>query len=192
MKELKILVEKQIKLGAIMPGSIKEQYSVCGKADCVCKDKVNLRKHGPYNQLSFSTKGKSSTMFIKSPDLKIAVEMTALYKEQRILTQEIGLAMITMCRQVGIQEARLVYDNLYRQALIKHLGNKPESRKQKEAITSKDQWKTKAVERKSAIEKLKIKVRDLSKSRDNWKNKAMHQKEENQGLIRELADIKKN
>ena len=62
----------------------------------------------------------------------------------------------------------------------------------KEATASRDKWKTKAVERKSEIEKLKIKVRDLSESRDGWKIKTMQQKKENQGLIREVADIKKN
>lgn len=192
MKELKVLMEKQIKLGAIMPGSIKEQYSVCGKAECVCRDKIKPRKHGPYNQLSFSTKGKSSTMFIKSPDLKAGKEMTAAYKEYRTLTQKIGLAMIALCRKDGIQKAKLIYDDLYAQALRRYLGNKPESRKFKEVTVSRDQWKTKAVERKSDIEKLQVTVRDLINSRDNWKTKAMHQKEVNRGLNRELAEIKKN
>ncbi len=192
MKELKVLIEKQIKLGAIMPGSIREQYSVCGKAECVCRDKINPSKHGPYNQLSFTTKGKSSTMFIKSPDLKTGEEMTRAYKEYRTLTQEIGLAMITVCRKDGIQEAKRIYDNLYGQALRRYLGHKPESRKLKEATVSRDQWKAKAVERKSDIEKLQVTVRDLINSRDNWKTKAMHQKEVNQELNRELAEVKKN
>ena len=192
MKELKFLIEKQIKLGAIMPGSIREQYSVCGKAECACRDKINPRKHGPYNQLSFSTKGKSSTMFIKSPDLKVGKEMTIAYKEYRTLTQEIGLAMITLCRKVGIQEGKRIYDDLYEQALRKYLGNKPESSKFKEMIISRDKWKGKAVKRKSEIEKLQVKIRDMTKSRENWKSKTMHHKKENQKQIRDIKEIKKN
>lgn len=189
MKELKILIEKQVRLGAIMPGSIREQYTVCGKTDCVCKDKVNPRKHGPYNQLSFSTKGKSSTMFIKSPDLKAGRDMTEAYKKFRELTQEIGLAMIALSRKHGVQEARRIYDDLYSQALRKYLGHKPESRKLKEITSSRNKWKRKAIERKSDIEKLQVNVRDLTASRDKWKKKAMTQK----NTILELTkELKKN
>jgi hypothetical protein len=191
MKALRLLLERQVKLGAIIPGSIREQYTKCGKADCVCKDKVNPQKHGPYNQLSFSTKGKSSTMFVKPNDLKNATQLTESYKEHRVLIQEIGIEMIRLCREVGIEESIRIYDDLYRAVLIKYLGNKPESRKLKEADSSKNKWKAKAVERKSEIEKLQVKVRDLTKSRKDWKKKEQLQKKENQKLIEELADIKK-
>lgn len=192
MGKLKSLIEKQVNLGAIIPGSIKEQYTICGNANCICNDKTNPRKHGPYNKLSFSTKGKSSTMFIKSPDLKTATKMTASYKEKRILTQEIALEMISLCRAIGIDNAQLTYDDLYRQALRKYLGKKPESCKLREAAASKGKWKKTAVERKSKIEKLNIKVRDLSESRDRWKKEVKHQKEKSLGLSKELLDIKKN
>ncbi len=191
MKKLKVLVGQQVNLGAIIPGNIREQYTICGKTECACRDKNNPRKHGPYNQLSFSTKGKSSTMFIKSPDLKIAKEMTMTYKEYRTLTQEIGLAMITLCRKKGILEAKRIYNDLYEEALRKYLGNKSESRKLKEAIVSRDKWKAKAVERKSEIEKLKVTIRDMTQSRGDWKKKAMHNKTKNQELIKEISDIKK-
>ena len=191
MRDLQILIEKRVEVGAVMPGSIREQYNVCGKVGCVCKDKINPRKHGPYNQLSFSTKGKSSTMFIKTPDLKTAEELTVAYKEDRVLTQEVGLAMISLAREIGIQKAKLVYDDLYEKALKKHLGRTPEPRNIKETTQSKDKWKAKAVERKSAIEKLQIKVRDLTRSREDWKRKATFRKERNQELRVDMADKKK-
>lgn len=192
MKDLRILIDQQVKLGAIIPGSIREQYTVCGKTGCACRDKNNPRKHGPYNQLSFSTKGKSSTMFIKSPDLKIGKEMTMTYKEYRTLTQEIGLAMITLCRKEGLQEAKRIYNDLYEETLRKHLGEKSRPLKVKEMTVSRDKWKSKAVGRKSEIEKLQVKIRDIVKSRDSWKSKAMHNKQENQNLIKEITVNKKN
>lgn len=192
MRELKILLEKRVEVGAVMPGSIREQYNVCGKVGCGCKDKNTPRKHGPYNQLSFSTKGKSSTMFIKTPDLKLAENLTASYKEDRVLTQEIGLAMISLAREVGIPQAKRIYDDLNEEVLRKHLGSKPEARNIKETTQSRDKWKAKAVERKSEIEKLHVKVRDLTESRKAWKGKAMARQEENNELMAKMADIKKN
>lgn len=47
------------------PGSLSEQYNVCGNPTCRCKDTNNPRKHGPYYQLSFTHKGKSTTEFVK-------------------------------------------------------------------------------------------------------------------------------
>ena len=41
-------------LGGMHPGSISEQYNVCGTPGCRCKDKKNPQKHGPYYQLSFT------------------------------------------------------------------------------------------------------------------------------------------
>ena len=51
-------------LGPLHPGSISEQYNVCGTPGCRCKDK-NPHKHGPYYQLSFTWQGKSSTRFVR-------------------------------------------------------------------------------------------------------------------------------
>ena len=40
-------------IGPMRPGSLSEQYTVCGKAGCRCADPKHPRKHGPYYQLSF-------------------------------------------------------------------------------------------------------------------------------------------
>jgi len=41
-----------------------EQYNVCGKPGCHCKDAKNPQKHGPYNQLSFTRRGQGGTRFV--------------------------------------------------------------------------------------------------------------------------------
>ena len=64
------------------PGSLREQYNVCGKAGCRCKDPKKPQKHGPYYQLSYTWRGKSSTPFCASgaggPDAPEGGQLQAL------------------------------------------------------------------------------------------------------------------
>jgi len=53
------LKQELAELGPMHPGSLSEQYNVCGKPGCRCKDPKNPQKHGPYYQLSFTWRGKS-------------------------------------------------------------------------------------------------------------------------------------
>jgi hypothetical protein len=57
--------EELSNLGDIRPGTLSEQYNVCGKPNCRCKDPNDPKKHGPYYQLSYTHKGKSTTEFVK-------------------------------------------------------------------------------------------------------------------------------
>ncbi|MFC1572017.1 DUF6788 family protein [Candidatus Eisenbacteria bacterium] len=57
------LKRKLAQLGPMLPGSISEQWNVCGTPGCQCKDPDKPKKHGPYYQLSFTVGGRSSTMF---------------------------------------------------------------------------------------------------------------------------------
>lgn len=56
------------RLGDLRPGSLSEQYNVCGNPNCRCKEDPSKR-HGPYYQLSFTRKGRSGTKFVKKPHL---------------------------------------------------------------------------------------------------------------------------
>jgi hypothetical protein len=51
-------------IGDLRPGSLSTQKTVCSSPRCHCKANPPI-KHGPYNQLSFTRKGKSSTKFIR-------------------------------------------------------------------------------------------------------------------------------
>lgn len=55
------------KIGDLRPGSLSEQYNVCGKPGCRCKADPP-KKHGPYYQLSYTRKGKSGSVFVKKED----------------------------------------------------------------------------------------------------------------------------
>jgi len=75
-------------LGPMHPGSLSEQYNVCGRPACRCKDPKEPRKHGPYYQLSYVWRGKSSSRFVRPDQLAPMREKVANYKRFRELVNE--------------------------------------------------------------------------------------------------------
>ena len=68
-------------LGPVLPGSLSEQWNVCGTPGCRCKAPSNPKKHGPYYQLSFTVAGQSSTLFIQKGDLGKVRRRLRRYRE---------------------------------------------------------------------------------------------------------------
>jgi hypothetical protein len=95
--------KKLAELGPILPGSISEQWNVCGTPGCRCKDAKNPIKHGPYYQLSFSVAGKSSTMFIKKEDLGEVRKRIGRYQQFKTLTTELVQAHVALARKNGFR-----------------------------------------------------------------------------------------
>jgi len=87
-RKIRRLQRQLADLGSMHPGSLSAQYSVCGKADCRCKAPRDPQKHGPYSQLSFTWRGKSSTRFVRPEQLQPMREKVANYKHFRELTDE--------------------------------------------------------------------------------------------------------
>ena len=75
-------------LGPVHPGSITEQYNVCGQPGCRCKDPKNPQKHGPYYQLSFTWRGRSTTRFVRQEQVEEMRRKVANYKRFRELVNE--------------------------------------------------------------------------------------------------------
>jgi len=75
-------------LGPLHPGSISEQYNICGTQGCRCKDSKNPQKHGPYYQLSYGWHGQSSTLFVRADQVGALREKVANYKRMRELVKE--------------------------------------------------------------------------------------------------------
>ena len=76
------------------PGSLSQQYNVCGKAGCRCKDPVHPQRHGPYYQLSWVHQGKSTTQFIRHSWVPQVKAQLATFKKFRQLTEQwIALAL---------------------------------------------------------------------------------------------------
>jgi hypothetical protein len=87
-RRLAHLQRELLALGPVHPGSISEQYNVCGQPGCRCKDPKNPQKHGPYYQLSFTWRGKSSTRFLRPEQVELMRQKVANYKRLRELMNE--------------------------------------------------------------------------------------------------------
>jgi hypothetical protein len=71
-------------LGDLRPGSLSEQYNVCGRPHCRCKASPPQR-HGPYCQLSYTRNGKSSTRFVRQSQLRLVQQQAKNYARLRQL-----------------------------------------------------------------------------------------------------------
>lgn len=96
---------KLAKLGPMLPGSISEQWNVCGTPGCRCKDAKNPQKHGPYYQLSFTVGGKSSTMFIKKEALAEARRRIKRYQQFKALCGDLVHAYVALARRTGFERS---------------------------------------------------------------------------------------
>lgn len=85
-----------VALGDLRPGSLSEQYNVCGKPGCRCKADPPQR-HGPYYQLGWTRKGKSTTRFVRRPNLPDVRKQLKNYQRlQAFVDQWIDLS-IQLC-----------------------------------------------------------------------------------------------
>ena len=100
-KSIDQLKQQLLNLGPVLPGSISEQWNVCGTPGCKCKDSANPKKHGPYYQLSFSVRGHSSSMFIRKEDVIEARRCVRRYGEFKRLTMELVQAYVDLVRSEG-------------------------------------------------------------------------------------------
>ena len=73
-------------LGALRPGTLSEQYNVCGKAGCACKADPP-RKHGPYAQVSFTWQGRSHTQFLRREHVATMRQQLRTYARLRALVE---------------------------------------------------------------------------------------------------------
>jgi len=102
LKRIKKLEETLAQIGPMLPGGITEQWNVCGKAGCKCKDPDKPRKHGPYFQLSFTVGGQSSSLFIKREDLANAKHAVRNYARFKALTRQLLQARVAWARKGGL------------------------------------------------------------------------------------------
>jgi hypothetical protein len=69
-------------------GTLSKQWNVCGNPSCRCKDKNNPQKHGPYNKLSYTRKGKKGSEFVKEENFESVSNEIAVYKNFKFLTEK--------------------------------------------------------------------------------------------------------
>ena len=80
------LKQELLTLGDLRPGTLSEQYNVCGKAGCACKADPP-RKHGPYFQVSFTWQGRSHTQFVRQENVATTRQQLRTYERLRTLVE---------------------------------------------------------------------------------------------------------
>ena len=74
-------------LGDLRPGTLSQQYNVCGSPGCQCKAIPPL-KHGPYYKISLNRHGKSSSHFVREDDLNDVQQQLENYRRLQELVDE--------------------------------------------------------------------------------------------------------
>jgi hypothetical protein len=87
-KRIAAIKAELLGLGPMHPGSISEQYNICGTPGCRCKDPKNPQKHGPYYQLSYTWRGRHHSRFVRSDQLAGIEEKVNNHRRFRELTNE--------------------------------------------------------------------------------------------------------
>ena len=83
-------------LGDLRPGALTQQYNVCGNPRCRCKANPP-KKHGPYYQLSWTRKRKSTTRFVRKHQLPSVRSQVRNYKRLQDLVDQWVEASIELC-----------------------------------------------------------------------------------------------
>ena len=88
VKRIVKIKQELLELGEMRPGSLSQQYNICGNPNCRCKESKKPRKHGPYYQLSYSRHGKSKSEYVKVERLPQVKQQIKNYKRFVKLTEE--------------------------------------------------------------------------------------------------------
>jgi hypothetical protein len=98
-QQIKKIKKQLLALGPMLPGSLSEQWNVCGTPGCKCKDPQNPIRHGPYCQLSFSVKGRSSTLFIRPEEVSEVRNRIERYQQFKELVMILTQAYVDLARK---------------------------------------------------------------------------------------------
>jgi hypothetical protein len=80
-------------LGDLRPGAMSLQYNICGNPSCRCKADPPL-KHGPYPQVSFTWRGKSTTQSVRADDVEeVGLQLENYHRLRELVDEWIDLAL---------------------------------------------------------------------------------------------------
>jgi hypothetical protein len=83
-------------IGDLRPGSLSQQYNVCGTPGCRCKADPPQR-HGPYYQLGWTRHGKSTTRFVRPADLPAVRQELRNYERLQALVERWVTLSMEIC-----------------------------------------------------------------------------------------------
>lgn len=84
-REIEAIKQNLMALGPMHPGSVSQQFQVCGNPTCRCVNPKKPERHGPYYKLAYVYRGKPVCRFVRAAcvhDMKIRL---GTYKQFRSL-----------------------------------------------------------------------------------------------------------
>jgi len=84
-REIDTLRRKLLALGPLHPGSVSEQYHVCGNPGCCCMHPQQPHRHGPYHKLAYVHRGQPVCRFVRAGSLQEVKRRLANYKRFRAI-----------------------------------------------------------------------------------------------------------
>jgi hypothetical protein len=91
-------------------GSLSSLLMQCGKENCICKDKRNPRKHGPYDYWRKLVNGKQKLIYLKEDDGEIKEQLRSYRSFQRLLVQYRKVVKAMDAVFVTIRQGSLIDD----------------------------------------------------------------------------------
>lgn len=92
--EIRSIQAELKELGPMHPGSISQQYQVCGRAGCRCVDPKHPQRHGPYRKLAYVYRGKPVCRFVRAGTETALGERLAVYKRfRRLIDRWVALSI---------------------------------------------------------------------------------------------------
>ena len=98
-KRIEEIKAKLVRIGAMRPGSLNKQLTVCGRSNCRCGEQKKPKKHGPYYQLSYVHQGKSTSQYIQKQWVSAVRSQLANYKTFKALTAEWVDLALTLAKE---------------------------------------------------------------------------------------------
>lgn len=107
-KRVAKIKEQLQQIGEMRPGSLNQQWTVCGRKGCRCQDPKKPQKHGPYFQLSYVHQGKSTTQFVPKDLVPMVAQELKNYKRFKMLTTEwVDIALAIAREKLAIEKDRI-------------------------------------------------------------------------------------
>ena len=113
VKQYKEVKERIHEVGFICGGSLVERRMTCGNPKCPCSSDPE-KLHGPYHQLSWKEKGKSTSRFLSSEEAALYRDwidnrhkLTALIDKMYDISQEVRACMLPANAAKKRQPARI-------------------------------------------------------------------------------------
>ncbi|MCK5862604.1 MAG: hypothetical protein KAH38_08970 [Candidatus Hydrogenedentes bacterium] len=84
-KEIDQIKQQLTEIGTMHPGSVSQQYQVCGNPNCRCMKKKDPQRHGPYTKLAYVYHGKPVCRFVRAACVTNMKTRLSNYKKFRAL-----------------------------------------------------------------------------------------------------------